>query len=81
MRDKRGRKEAQAEPRRFLARLEPRNLSPLRRLRQNHSCPPALPSPLPSDGRGEGQGEVRVDEKRVFERARFGCLAGRTPAL
>ena len=31
----------------------------------NHS--PALPSPLPSDGRGEGQGEVRVPP--VHERA------------
>ncbi len=29
--------------------------------RPNESChPPAVPSPLPSDGRGEGQGEVRV---------------------
>jgi len=29
----------------------------------NPQCPPAVPSPLPSDGRGEGQGEVRVPRK------------------
>ena len=35
-------------------------LSPVASLPRNHSGSLAVPSPLPSDGRGEGQGEVRV---------------------
>src|ERR1035441_10220087 len=36
------------------------NLPLLDRPSWNNSCPSAVPSPLPSDGRGEDQGEVRV---------------------
>jgi hypothetical protein len=36
------------------------NLPPAGFLPKHHRRPAAVPSPLPSDGRGEGQGEVRV---------------------
>ena len=42
------------------SRIEPRNLTLVGGLLSNSLCPLAVPSPLPSDGRGEGQGEVRV---------------------
>ncbi len=41
-------------------RIESLNAAFARSLSQNSLRPPAVPSPLPSDGRGEGQGEVRV---------------------
>ena len=42
------------------SRIEPLNLSQAASLPSRVRGPPAVPSPLPSDGRGEGQGEVRV---------------------
>ncbi len=33
----------------------------------NIASPPAVPSPLPSDGRGEGQGEVRVPPSLILD--------------
>ncbi len=43
-------------------RLAPPNLPHFAGLLSDHGHSPAIPSPLPSDGRGEGQGEVRVRE-------------------
>src|ERR1039458_7943686 len=41
----------------------------------NKPCPSAVPSPLPSDGRGEGWGEVRAHGKESRNRRRSYCLS------
>lgn len=41
-------------------KAQPRNLTPVSSFPKHNVHPPVVPSPLPSDGRGEGQGEVRI---------------------
>ena len=49
------------------SRIEPLNLSQAAGLSSHSLRPPTVPSPLPSDGRGEGQGEVRAPFHSMFD--------------
>ncbi len=64
------------------SRVDPLNLTHPARLSSDRWHSPALPSPLPSDGRGEGQGEVRVrrvhGEKCLFHSNPTNAKVGKT---